>query len=63
MYKPGCAAKDLTEVLRRCRQRWCGHVERREEDHVLRGASQMEVEGVRRRGRPNKHGSVVWKRM
>ncbi len=37
--------------------RWCGHVKRREDDHILRGASEMEVEGVTTRGRPKK----TWK--
>lgn len=57
-----CSEGYNTEVLRRSRQRWCGHV-KREDEHVLRGASQMEVEGVKRRERLNRHGSDKWKRM
>ncbi len=34
------------------------HVKRREDDHVLRRASEREVEGVSLRGRPKK----TWKR-
>ncbi len=50
--------KDVIEVLRRSTLRWCGHVRRKEDDHVLRRASEMEVEGVRPKGRPKK----IWKR-
>ncbi len=39
--------KDIVDVLRRGRLRWFGHVGRREDDHVLSGASGMEEEGVR----------------
>ena len=47
-----CGVRDIIEVLRRSRLRWFGHVSRREEDHVLRRAMEMEVEGRRPRGRP-----------
>ncbi len=40
-----CGVKDVTEVLKRSRLRWYGHVRRREEDHILRRAAEMEVEG------------------
>ncbi len=43
-----CGVKDIIEVLRRSRLRLYGHVKRREDDYVLRRASDMEVEGVRR---------------
>ncbi len=39
-----CGVKDVTEVLKRSRLRWYGHVRRREEDQILRRASEMEVE-------------------
>ncbi len=51
-----CGVKDVIEVLR-SRLRRCGHVRRREADHVLR-RSEMEVEGARPRGRPKE----TWKR-
>ncbi len=51
-----CGVKDIKDVLRRGRLRWYGHV-RREDDHVLRRASEMGVEGVRLKGRPRK----MWK--
>ncbi len=51
-----CGVKDVKDVLRRGRLRWYGPVRR--DDHVLRIASEMEVEGVRPRERPRK----TWKR-
>ena len=53
-----CGVKDIKDVLRRSRLRWYGHVRRREDDHILRRASEMEVEGVRPRGRPRR----TWRR-
>ncbi len=53
-----CGVKDIIEVLKRSRLRWYGHVRRREEDHILRRAAEMEVEGVRPRGRPKKTWQV-----
>ncbi len=44
-------------MLRRSRLRWFGYARRKEYDHVRRGASEMEVEGVRPKGRPRK----TWK--
>ena len=38
--------------------RWYGHVLRREKDDVLRKALALEVDGLRRRGRPKK----TWKK-
>ena len=43
--------------LKRNRLRWYGHVSRRDNDHVLSKAAEMEMEGVRPRGRPKK----TWK--
>ena len=37
--------------------RWYGHVLRRDDEHVLRRASEFEVKGKRRQGRPRK----TWK--
>ena len=51
--------------------RWCGHVLRRDDGHVLRKALEFEVEGKRKRGRPKKTwktqvekkaGVLVWRR-
>ena len=53
-----CGVKNIVDIMRRSRLRWYGHVKRREEDHVLRRALEMEVEGARPRGRPKK----TWKR-
>ena len=53
-----CGVKDIMDVLKRNRLRWYGHVTRRDNDHVLSKATEMEVEGVRPRGRPKK----TWKR-
>ena len=49
-----CGVKDIMDVLKRNRLRWYGHVRRRGNDHVLSKAAEMEVEGVRPRGRPKK---------
>ena len=53
-----CGVEDIIDVMRRSRLRWYGHVRRREDDHVLRRALDMEVGGVRPRGRPRK----AWRR-
>ena len=53
-----CGVENIIDVLRRSRLRWYGHVKRREDDHILRRALDMDVDGVRPRGRPRK----VWRR-
>ena len=53
-----CGVENIIDILRRSRLRWYGHVKRREDDHILRRALDMDVEGVRPRGRPRK----VWRR-
>jgi len=52
-----CGVKDIMDVLKRNRLRWYGHVRRRDNDHVLSKEAEMEVEGVRPRGRLKK----TWK--
>ena len=49
----------MIDLLRRRRLSWYGHVKRREDDHasVLRSALEMEMDGVRLRGRSRK----TWK--
>ncbi len=42
----------ITEKMRESRLRWYGHVERREDDSILKIVTKMEVEGKRARGRP-----------
>ena len=49
-----CGLEDVVSVMRRRRLRWYGHVERRDEEHILRRAMEMEVAGRRPRGRPRK---------
>ncbi len=44
----GCGVKDIIEVLRSI-LRWYSHEKRREDDNVLRRATEEEVEGVRSR--------------
>jgi len=53
-----CGVKDIMDVLKRNRLRWYGHVRRRDNHHVLSKAAEMEVEGVRPRGRLKR----TWKR-
>ncbi len=53
-----CGVKDIIDVLRRNRLRWYGYVRRREDDHVLRRTSEMEVEGAR----PRRRSKETWKR-
>ena len=38
--------------------RWCGHVLRREDGHVLKWTLDFEVEGQRKKGRPKR----TWKK-
>ena len=45
------------DVLKRNRLRWYSHVRRRDNDHVLSKAAEMEVKGVRPRERLKK----TWK--
>ena len=42
----------ITTHLMQKRLRWYGHVRRRDESHITRTVLDMEVEGVRPRGRP-----------
>ena len=42
----------ITTHLMQNRLRWYGHVRRRDESHITRTVLDMEVEGVRPRGRP-----------
>jgi hypothetical protein len=43
----------ITDKLKETRLRWYGHVQRREEDHLVKRAMDLVVEGKRPRGRPN----------
>ena len=47
-----CGVKDIMDVLKRNRLRWYGHVRRIDNNHLLSKAAEIEVEGVRPRGRP-----------
>ena len=44
----------MTEVIRRGRLRWFGHVERKEDDDWVKASQKFEVEGKRGRGRARK---------
>ncbi len=46
----------ITTHLMQKRLRWYGHVRRRDESHMTRTVLDMEVEGVRQRGRPKLYG-------
>jgi len=45
---------DTRTALERNRLRWYGHVERREEENILRRCLELKIEGRRPLGRPNK---------
>ena len=47
----------ITNVVRKNRLRWFGHVERKQEDDRVKGCVSMEIEGARPRGRPH----ITWK--
>ena len=49
-----CEVEDLKSVVRRNRLRWFGHVQRREDHHIIKRAMNYAVDGRRPRGRPNK---------
>ena len=51
--------KNLEHKLRKMRLRWFGHVKRRDENSILRGAMELEVEGRRPVGRPKKTWSKI----
>ena len=46
--------EDITQVVRRARLRWYGHVERKYDEDWVKRATHMEVEGKRPAGRPKK---------
>ena len=53
-----CGVEDVRNVLRRQRLRWYCHIQRREEEHILKKACQVVVEGRKSVGRPKK----TWRR-
>ena len=52
------ALEKLENILRRNRLRWFGHVERREKESVLKIVEDVEVDGVKPKGRPKN----TWKK-
>ena len=46
--------ENLEHRLRKMRMKWFGHVKRRDENSILRRATELEVEGRRPVGRPKK---------
>ena len=44
----------VEERVRRCRLRWFGHIERKSADNWVSKCRQLEVEGLRGRGRSRK---------
>jgi len=48
--------KGVTDVVRRGRLRWFGHVERKSRDDWVTACRELVVDGVRGRGRGEKHG-------
>ena len=49
-----CGVKPVLTVIREGRLRWFGHVKRREGEGLLGEVMELEVTGVRPRGRPKK---------
>ena len=46
---------EVSKKVQEARLRWFGHLMRRtEEDHVAKGAMEMDIPGTRNRGRPRK---------
>ena len=52
--RDGVGVEEITEVCRRSRLRWFGHVERKEDDDWVKKCTVLEVEGKRPRGRPKR---------
>ena len=50
--REGATVQPIATHLMQKRLRWYGHVRRRDESHITRTVLDMEVEGVRPRGRP-----------
>ena len=46
--------ENITEVVRRARLRWFGHVERKSDEDWVKRVTHLEVEGNRPAGRPKK---------
>ena len=47
----------IDEVMLSGRLRWCGHVQRRDENNVTHRVKDLTIPGTRRRGRPRRHGT------
>ena len=45
---------ELHRKIQEKRGRWYGHILRRDEDHIIRRATNMKVEGRRQQGRPRR---------
>ena len=53
----GVDVESITEVARRNRLRWYGHVERKSDGGWVKKCTKMEMNGKRKRGRPK----ITWK--
>ncbi|CAK8696323.1 unnamed protein product [Clavelina lepadiformis] len=49
-----CGVEDIEEHLRRHRLRWLGHVERMNEESLIRRVQHKMIEGKRKRGEKRK---------
>ena len=49
-----CQIEDTRSPIKKQRLRWYGNVERRPPDHILRRVKELEIEGRRPKGRPQK---------
>jgi len=53
--------ENIVKWIKGQRISWLGHLERMEEDRMLKKIFTQELEGTRRRGRPGKDGEKKWK--
>ena len=57
MEKREIRRRKVTEMHRKIQEkrlRWYGHILRRDEDHIIRRATNMKVEGRRKQGQPRR---------
>jgi len=51
--------KPVSLMIKKCRFRWFGHVERKDDNDWVKCCMTWEAEGIRRRGRLKRRGGIV----